>query len=120
MFSNTEEEHLQHLGTIPTPLKTEEVYVEKNKCEFMTRETEFLGLIVGRNGIRVNPDKAEVIGTRPKPTTITELRCFIGLLQFFRQFFKGFFSRAASLTALTRKAWEYINGARNAMIPSLT
>ena len=69
----------------------------------MTGETEFLGMLVGREGIRVNPEKVHVVQTWPRPTSLTELRAFIGLLQFFRSFMRGFSDIAALLTSLTRK-----------------
>ena len=103
MFSKTEEEHLQHLETIVARRKSEELYVARKKCEFMTRETEFLGLLVGSNGIKVNLAKAKVISSWPKPTSLTDLISFIGLLQFFCRLMKGFSARATALTAFTRK-----------------
>lgn len=103
VFSNTEEEHLHHLEMVLSRLKSEKLYVSPKKCSFMMEETEFVGLLVGRRGIKVNPEKARVVRTWPKPTTLTELRSFIGLLQFFRRFVKRFSARASPLTALTRK-----------------
>lgn len=69
----------------------------------MREETTFLGMIVGRRGIRVNPEKIEVVTTWPRPTSLTELRSFIGLLQFFRRFIREFSEIAAPLTSLTEK-----------------
>ena len=46
----------------------------------MKEESEFLGLIIGRNGIHVNPDKVKVLQDWPRPNTLTEIRSFIGLL----------------------------------------
>lgn len=68
------------------------------------RWNKFLGLIVGRSGLKVNPETASVIKLWPFPRTITELRRFIGLLQFFRYFIKYFPKTAAPLTALTSKS----------------
>ena len=103
IFSNTREDHLRHVEVVLSRLKKEKLYVAPKKCSFMEEETEFLGMIVGRNGLRVNPAKIAVIQTWPRPTTLTELRSFIGLLQFFRRFIKDFSKIASPLTALTRK-----------------
>lgn len=44
VFSKKEQEHLKHLETILDRLELEELYMSKKKCDFMTQETEFLGL----------------------------------------------------------------------------
>lgn len=61
VFSKTGKEHLQHLEIVLSRLQKEELYVAPKKCSFLKEETEFLGLVVGRNGIRVNPDKIAVV-----------------------------------------------------------
>lgn len=67
LFSRTEDDHMQHLETVLSRLKSEELFVASKEFSFMQLETEFLGLIVGKNGIKVNPKKAKVIRTWPKP-----------------------------------------------------
>lgn len=89
IFSNTEEDHLRHLEIILSRVNSEELYVASKKCDFMTKETEFLGWLVGTSGMKVNLAKTEVISTWPKPTNLSELSTFIGLIQFFRRFVKG-------------------------------
>ena len=111
IYSKTPDEHLRHLEVVLSRLAEKKLYVAPHKCQFMEKETEFLGLIVGCNGIRVNPEKVAVLRDWPKPKSLTEVRSFIGLLQFFRRFIKGFSEVAAPLTGLTRKgkgiaAWD--------------
>ena len=103
VFSKNEEEDLPHVETVFSRLKEHQLYVSARKCEFLRSEIQFLGLIVGTEGVRVNPEKAEVLRTWPRPETLTELRSFLGLLQFFRRFIKSFSGIAAPLTNLTRK-----------------
>lgn len=67
------------------------------------KRVEFLGLLVGENGIRVDPIKVKAITDWPKPKSLTELRGFLGLVQFFRKFIKGYSSIAEPLTNLTKK-----------------
>lgn len=103
IFSRTKEYHLRHIEEVLSLLKAEYLYVYPNKCSFTKKETEFLGMIVRREVIRVNPEKVEVVRDLPKPKYQTELRSFIGLLQFFRRFMKYFSAVASPLTALTKK-----------------
>ena len=90
IFSKTREEHLQHIRAVLCKLRENELFVSPKKCQFMTEETEFLGLLVGRDGIRVNPEKVRAIEQWPTPTSLTELRSFLGLIQFFGGLLRDF------------------------------
>lgn len=68
IFSRNEKEHLRHLEIVLSRLKSEELYVSGKKCSFMFPETEFLGLFIGKDGIKINPERADVVRTWPKPT----------------------------------------------------
>lgn len=69
----------------------------------MKTETEFLGLIVGKSGIKIGDDRKKLVRDWPTPSNITEFRSFLGLVQFFRRFIKDFSRIAIPLTNLTRK-----------------
>lgn len=103
VYSKTPGEHIRHLDLVFSRLEKGQLYVSPKKCEFMTEETEFLGLIVGRNGVRVNPEKVAILRDWPRPNTLTEVRSFVGQIQFFRRFVKGLSDIVASLTGLTKK-----------------
>lgn len=103
IFSNTREEHLEHIRVVLERLRKHRLYASPKKCSFMNEEAEFLGLVVGRDGIRVQPRKVEVIQNWPRPINLTELRSFLGLVQFFRRFIPNFSARAAPLSALLQK-----------------
>lgn len=69
----------------------------------MNKKTEFLGLIVNQEGIKVGDDRVSVIREWKKPTTINEVCSFIGSLQFFWRIIKDSYQIVAALTNLTRK-----------------
>ena len=103
VFSKDEESHLKHLETVLSRLEEHELYVSPKKCEFLQSEIDFLGFLVGKDGLRVNPKKIEVLKTWPVPKSLLEIRSFLGLLQFFRRFIPKFSEVAAPMTNLTKK-----------------
>lgn len=69
----------------------------------MNEETEFLALVVGRQVVKIGQDRKRLIEEWPIPKSLTDLRSFLVLVQFFRCFFRYFSRLAAPLTNLTRK-----------------
>jgi hypothetical protein len=69
----------------------------------MSTEMEFFGFIVGREGLRMDPTNIKVLEDWPRPESVTEVRSFLGLVQFFRRFISRFSEIAAPLTDLTKK-----------------
>ena len=67
------------------------------------KEVKFLGHVVSQGGISVDPSKVEVVLNWERPTTITEVRSFLGLAGYYRWFVKNFSQIALPLTRLTRK-----------------
>jgi hypothetical protein len=103
IFSKNEEDHMRHVEKVLMRLRKHELYVSPKKCVFMGTEMEFLGFIVGKDGLRVDPKKIDVIESWPRPSSITEVRSFLGLVQFFRRFIFRFSEIAVPLTNLTKK-----------------
>ena len=103
IFSKDEKSHIEHLKVVLSRLEDNELYVSPKKCEFMKSEISFLGMNVGKGGIRVDEKKTEILKNWPKPTSLTDVRSFMGLLQFFRRFIKDFSKIATPLTNLTKK-----------------
>lgn len=72
VYSTTELEHLERLKTVLVRLKKEN-YMHLQKVSIIMEETDFIGMLVGRSGIRYNREMVEVIGKWPIPETVTEL-----------------------------------------------
>ena len=71
IFSKDKEGHYKHLEIVMSRLKENELYVSPKKCEFFEENIDFLGLLIGKDGLRVNPEKVEVLKTWPKPESVT-------------------------------------------------
>jgi hypothetical protein len=63
---------------------------------------QYLGYIVDEHGVHVDPSKIQVIHDWLAPTTLTELRCFLGLANFYRWFVLGFSHIAWALNQVTK------------------
>ncbi|GKF71439.1 putative reverse transcriptase domain-containing protein, partial [Tanacetum coccineum] len=79
IYSKSEEEHEVHLKTILDLLKKEMLYAKFSKCEFWLQEVQFLGHVVNRDGIHVDPSKVELVKNRKTPESSTEIRSLLGL-----------------------------------------
>ena len=71
------------------------------KCRWLENRITFLGFIIDRNGIHVDPNKVTAVLERPLPTTSTEVRSFLNAAGYLRHFVAGLAAAAASLYTLT-------------------
>ena len=101
IWSRTEEEHLEHLRLVLEAFAAANLHFKISKCSFATTSTKFLGFIVSRDGISMDPKKISAIVNWQPPTSITEVRRFLGFCNFYRRFVKNYSTIAAPLTALT-------------------
>jgi hypothetical protein len=101
IFSRRWEDHIKHVKTVFELLKKEKLYIKMSKCEFGKTSLVYLGYIVGNGQLKIDPAKVEVIVKWPKPTTATEVRSFLGAVQYWRKFIANFSFIAAPLHALT-------------------
>ncbi|KAJ9539019.1 hypothetical protein OSB04_031752 [Centaurea solstitialis] len=110
IYSQSKEDHEQHLRLILELLKTERLDAKFSKCEFWIREVHFLGHVVNKEGIHVDPAKIEAIKKWEAPKTPMEIRQFLGLAGYYRRFIANFSKIAQPLTTLTQKDKKFIWG----------
>ncbi|GJS54849.1 putative reverse transcriptase domain-containing protein [Tanacetum coccineum] len=108
VFSKSKEEHEEHLRTVLQILRQEKLYAKFSKCEFWLSRVAFLGHIVSAEGITMDPAKVEAITKWPRPTSVTEVRSFLGLAGYYRRFVDGFSRLALPLTKLMRKGEKFV------------
>ena len=103
VYSKDRENHDTHLRVVLETLRKEQLYVKLRKCEFSLNEVSFLGHIVSKERIRVDPNKIKVVVEWKPPRNVTEVRCFLGLAGYYKRFVKGFLMVAALMTRLLQK-----------------
>ena len=108
MFSRNAEEHAQHLRQVLQLLRSERLYAKMSKCAFFQPAVHFLGHVVSAEGIHVDPRKPSTIAEWPRPKSVTELRCFLGLGNYFKRFVQGYAKLTAPLVALTSKKAQFV------------
>ncbi|XP_042451745.1 uncharacterized protein LOC122036457 [Zingiber officinale] len=107
IYSRNCQEHRLHLTTVLQTLKEHRLYAKFSKCDFWLNQIPFLGHIVSRNGIEVDPAKVEAIRNWDTPKNASEIRSFLGLAGYYRRFIQNFSQIALPLTSLTKKGVRY-------------
>ena len=83
IYSKTKEEHEEHLRISLQILRENKLYAKLSKCEFWLEEVSFLGHVVTKDGIAVDPSKVEAVLRWERPTSVTEIRSFLGLAGYY-------------------------------------
>ncbi|KAD3642317.1 hypothetical protein E3N88_31541 [Mikania micrantha] len=107
VFSKSKDEHEDHLCTVLETLRKKKLYAKFSKCEFWLEQVAFLGHVVSAEGITMDPAKVEAITKWPRPTSVTEVRSFLGLAGYYRRFVEGLSILALPLTQLMRKGVKF-------------
>ncbi|GJT70007.1 putative reverse transcriptase domain-containing protein [Tanacetum coccineum] len=107
IYSRNKVEHEGHFKQILELLKKEELYAKFSKCDFWLSKVQFLGHVIHREGIHVDPTKIELIRDWASPKTPTKIRQFLGLAGYYRRFIEGFSKIAKPMTKLTQKSMKF-------------
>ena len=113
VFSPTWEEHLIHIREVFNRLAKAGLKVNLSKCTFAKPEVPFLGHIVSKDGIKMNPKKVEAINKMEIPSDISKLRSFLGATGQYRKFIQGYSKIAQPLTELTKKVNNFKEQIKN-------
>ncbi|KAK7901534.1 hypothetical protein WMY93_018303 [Mugilogobius chulae] len=95
-------DHLKNLDTVLTRLEEAGLRLRRNKCTFLQDEVEYLGYRVDAHGLHPLDKKVKAIQEAPAPTNVTELKSFLGLLNYYNKFLPNLATRLAPLHELLR------------------
>ena len=108
IYSQSKNDHTQHLRFVLQRLRERKLYAKFSKCEFWMEKVVFLGHVVSKEGIMVDPSKVQAILEWQSPKTVREVRSFLGLAGYYRRFVQGFARIAKPLTNLTRQGTPFL------------
>ncbi len=103
IYSKSAKEHVRHIENIFQRLNKHGLKVKFSKCQMFKTEIEYLGFLVGKDGMKVNPKKVEAIAKFPTPRDIKGIQGFLGVVGYFRQFIAEYATMARPLYALLKK-----------------
>ena len=103
VYSKSKEEHADHLRILLGVLGKQKLYAKFSKCEFWLESVAFLGHVVSKEGVMVDPQKIEAVKNWVRPSSVTEVKSFVGLASYYHRFVKNFASIATHFTNLTKK-----------------
>jgi hypothetical protein len=84
IYSKNDSDREEHLRSVLQKLRYNQLYAKFSKCEFWLYEVPFLGHIISNGGISVDPAKVrEIVGWKI-PSSVIEIRSFLGLAGYYR------------------------------------
>ncbi|GBG65121.1 hypothetical protein CBR_g49484 [Chara braunii] len=109
VFSKTLQEHQGHLRQVLEKLREANFKINAKKCEWAKTQVLYLGHVLDGDGIKPEDSKIAAIRDWPTPRTLTELRSFLGLANYYRKFVRNFSTIAAPLRRMLKKEaiWQW-------------
>lgn len=103
VYSPCMELHVEHLRCVFDILRTNSFFVKEKKCTFAAKQVDYLGHIIKGGVVQMDPKKIRDVMEWPEPSTVKQLRSFLGLAGYYRRFIKGYGNLARPLTDLLKK-----------------
>jgi hypothetical protein len=108
VYSQNEEEYVEHLRIVLTRLHDNQLYAKFSKCEFWLNKVSFLGHVLSGDGISVDPTKVQEVLDWKAPTMVIEVQSFIGLGGYYRRFILDFSKISKPMTRLLQKNEKFV------------
>jgi hypothetical protein len=103
VYSRSEEEHEEHLCLVLQKLRDHKLYAKLSKCEFWLKQVAFLGHIISKGGISVDPSKIQDVSSWNEHTSVGNIWSFLGLAGYYWRFIEGFSKISKPMTELLEK-----------------
>ena len=97
------ETHLQHMRVLFQRLREANLKLKDSKCNYFKTHVQDLGHLISGKGIKPLPEKLESVKKMPAPTTLKEIKQFLGLVGYYRKFIPRFADIARPMTNLTKQ-----------------
>ena len=107
IFSDTWEQHQRILDEVFRRVRAAGLKIKRDKCQFAQESVKFLGHIVSARGTGPDSSKVEAVRDFATPTSLTDVRAFLGLASYYSRFIKNFADIAAPLHDLTKGGQEF-------------
>ncbi|CAB5212247.1 unnamed protein product [Rhizophagus irregularis] len=108
IYSKNWNEHLQHIKIVLEELRKANMMLKLKKCEWAKKNVEYLGHIVGTDGLKPDDKKIEKIKNLKPPKNIKQIREINGLCSYYRKFVKGYSKIVKPIMELTRKNVPFV------------
>lgn len=108
IYSKSYEEHLHHVKLVFDLLREHQFEVRLSKCSFAKQQLNYLGHVLSAEGIATYPSKISIIQNWPVPTSVKELRSFLGMAGYYRRFVQNFGMMAKPLIELLKKGQLFV------------
>jgi hypothetical protein len=103
IYSRNEEEHEEHLRLVLHKLWEHRLYAKLSKCEFWMKQVAFLGHVISKGGISVDPSKVQDVLSWNAPTSVGDILSFLRLAGYYWRFIEGFSKMSKLMTELPKK-----------------
>jgi hypothetical protein len=103
VYAKSEEEHEEHFHLVLQKLRDHRLYAKLSKCEFWLKHVAFLGHIISKAGISVDPSKIQDVLSWNALTSVGDIWSFLGLARYYQRIIEGFLKKSKPMTELLQE-----------------
>src|SRR5258707_6989133 len=111
IYSASLTDHQRITQEILQTLRSYKLFLQPEKCKFKHREVDYLGLVISKDHVAMDPIKVQGVTDWPQPTKVKDVQSFIGFVNFYQRFIHNFSEIACPLHVLTHKSKDWSWGA---------